>query len=335
MKLNGTRIVLEQIPSGIPEENDFSLQKFEIMEPRDGEFLAETIYLALDPYVRVTMVGRHFFSTPKEGEVPRGSTISRVIKSKNEHFHEGDLVVMESGMQSHAVSNGTDVHHVRTGTAPITTALGILGMPGFTAYSALLGPAKLKEDDLVLVSAASGAVGSMVGQIASIKKARVIGIAGGKEKCEWAMNNASLDACIDRKKDDIDKKLSELTSDGFDIFFDNTGGDIQSIVLSKYLALNSRIILSGMISQYNSDQPPSGPNLGNICKQRATIFGFVVYDFEHMRESFIKDAVDWYENGLLNYTEDLVFGIENTPAHFIKLMKGENFGKTIVQFIEL
>ena len=334
MKLKGTRIVLNAIPNGIPKIDDFSLQEFEVSEPDDGQFLAETIYLALDPYVRVTMVGRHFFSTPKEGEVPRGSTISRVIKSRNEHFNEGDLIVMESGMQSHSISDGKGVHFVKTGSAPVTTALGILGMPGFTAYSALLGPAKLKEDDLVLVSAASGAVGSMVGQIGSIYKARVIGIAGGEEKCEWAMNNASLDACIDRKNDNIEQRLSELSQSGIDIFFDNTGGDIQNIVLSKFLALNSRVILSGMISQYNSDKPPSGPNLGNICKQRATIFGFVVYDFEHMRESFIKDAVDWYENGLLNYTEDLVFGIENTPAHFIKLMKGENFGKTIVQFID-
>ena len=328
-------ITLKSIPEGIPSEKDFEIVESVIPSPKEGEFLAETIYLALDPYIRVTMVGRHFFSTPGIGDVPRGSTISRVVSSNNKTFKEGDLVVMESGMQSHAISDGTDVHHVNTGSAPITTALGILGMPGFTAYSALLGPAKLKEDDLVLVSAASGAVGSMVGQIASIKKAKVIGIAGGKEKCEWAINNASLDACIDRKEDDIDQKLSELTTDGIDIFFDNTGGDIQNIVMSKYLALNSRIILSGMISQYNSDQPPSGPNLGNICKQRATIFGFVVFDFEHMRKSFVEDAVTWYEKGLLNYSEDLVFGIEKTPGHFIKLMKGENFGKTIVQFIDL
>ena len=286
MKLKGTKIVLNSIPAGIPKKDDFRLKEFEVNEPVDGQFLAETIYLALDPYVRVTMVGRHFFSTPKEGEVPRGSTISRVIKSRNSSFNEGDLVVMESGMQSHSISDGKEVHFVKTGTAPVTTALGILGMPGFTAYSALLGPAKLKKDDLVLVSAASGAVGSMVGQIASIYNARVIGIAGGEEKCEWAMNNASLDACIDRKKDDIDQKLTELSQNGVDIFFDNTGGDIQNVVLSKHLAVNSRVILSGMISQYNSDKPPSGPNLGNICKQRATIYGFVVYDFEHMRESF-------------------------------------------------
>jgi len=327
-------ITLKSIPEGIPSEKDFEIVESVIPSPKEGEFLAETIYLALDPYIRVTMVGRHFFSTPGIGDVPRGSTISRVVSSNNKTFKEGDLVVMESGMQSHAISDGTDVHPVTTGSAPITTALGILGMPGFTAYSALLGPAQLAEGDLVLVSAASGAVGSMVGQIAAIKNAKVIGIAGGIKKCEWAMNNASLYACIDRKKDDIDQKLSELTTDGVDIFFDNTGGDIQNIVMSKYLALNSRIILSGMISQYNSDQPPSGPNLGNICKQRATIFGFVVFDFEHMRKSFVEDAVTWYEKGLLNYSEDLVFGIEKTPGHFIKLMKGENFGKTIVQFID-
>ena len=233
MKLKGTKIVLNSIPAGIPKKDDFRLKEFEVNEPVDGQFLAETIYLALDPYVRVTMVGRHFFSTPKEGEVPRGSTISRVIKSRNSNFNEGDLVVMESGMQSHSISDGREVHFVKTGSAPVTTALGILGMPGFTAYSALLGPAKLKEDDLVLVSAASGAVGSMVGQIASIYNARVIGIAGGEEKCEWAKTNASLDACIDRKKDDIDQKLTELSQNGVDIFFDNTGGDIQNVVLSN------------------------------------------------------------------------------------------------------
>ena len=328
-------ITLKNIPEGIPSEKDFEIVESVIPSPKKGQFLAETIYLALDPYIRVTMVGRHFFSTPGIGDVPRGSTISRVISSNNKKFKEGDLVVMESGMQSHAISDGADVHHVNTGSAPITTALGILGMPGFTAYSALLGPAQLKEDDVVLVSAASGAVGSMVGQIASIKNAKVIGIAGGKDKCRWTITNASMESCIDRKRDNIDQKLSELCPHGVDIFFDNTGGEIQNIVFSKHLAINSKIILSGMISQYNSNKPPSGPNLGNICKQRATIYGFVVYDFEHMRESFVKDAVDWYEKGLLNYTEDLVFGIENTPAHFIKLMKGENFGKTIVQFIDL
>ena len=333
--MKGERIIINSIPSGIPEKSDFKIIDFVVEEPKDGEFLAETIYLALDPYIRVTMVGRHFFTTPGQGDMPRGSTISRIIKSRNSDFNVGDLVVMESGMQSHAVSNGEDVHIVRTGSAPITTALGILGMPGFTAYSALLGPAKLRADDLVLVSAASGAVGSMVGQIASIHKAKVIGIAGGKKKCEWAMNNASLDACIDRKNDDIDKKLRELSQDGVDVFFDNTGGEIQDIVLSKHLAINSRIILSGMISQYNLNKPPPGPNLGNICKQRATIYGFVVYDFEHMRDSFLEDAIGWYEDGLLNYSEDLVFGIDNTPNHFIKLMKGENFGKTIVQFVDL
>ena len=335
MSTKTTLITLKNIPEGIPSETDFNLIESSIRRPKSGEFLAETIYLALDPYVRVTMVGRHFFSTPGIGDVPRGSTISRVLESKNQLFKEGDLIVMESGMQSHAISDGTDVLHVNTGTAPITTALGILGMPGFTAYSALLGPAQLKDGDLVLVSAASGAVGSMVGQIAAINHARVIGIAGGEKKCQWTINHASMDHCIDRKSDDIDQKLTQLCPEGIDIFFDNTGGEIQNTVLSKHLSVNSRVILSGMISQYNSKKPPSGPNLGNICKQRATIYGFVVYDFEHMRDAFIKDAIQWYEDGLLSYSEDLVFGIENTPKHFIKLMKGENFGKTIVQFTNL
>ena len=192
MSIQATLVTLKNIPKGIPKIDDFEIIESEIREPKEGEFLAETVYLALDPYVRVTMVGRHFFNTPEIGDVPRGSTISRIISSKHNSYKEGDLVVMESGMQSHAISDGADVHHVNTGSAPITTALGILGMPGFTAYSALLGPAQLQEDDVVLVSAASGAVGSMVGQIASIKNAKAIGIAGGKEKCRWAIKNASM-----------------------------------------------------------------------------------------------------------------------------------------------
>ena len=181
MSTQTTLVTLKSIPEGIPNVDDFEIIESIIRSPEQGEFLAETIYLALDPYIRVTMVGRHFFSTPGIGDVPRGSTISRVISSKHDSFKEGDLVVMESGMQSHAISDGHDVHHVDTGSAPITTALGILGMPGFTAYSALLGPAQLKEDDVVLVSAASGAVGSMVGQIASIKNANVFTVKA------WAM----------------------------------------------------------------------------------------------------------------------------------------------------
>ena len=329
------QIRLRAIPSGIPKLEDFSFVDAKIPEIKEGEFLGKTIYLALDPYVRVTMTGRHFFNQEIVGDIPRGSTISKVVQSKNSDYKENDLVVMESGMQSYAVSDGTGVVRAITGNAPITTALGILGMPGLTAYSALMGPACLNSKDRIIVSAASGAVGSMVGQIASIKGAVAIGIAGSDEKCEWAISDAKMKSCLNRKKENLDKLIGEALPNGADIFFDNTGGDIQKLILSKHIAINSRIILSGLVSQYNSDTPPLGPNLGNICKQRATIFGFVVFDFEHMREAFLSDALQWYDQGLLNYKEDIVEGIESTPKHFIHLMKGNNFGKTIVQFDEL
>ena len=325
------QVKINQLPSGIPKKEDFFIEENPILVPKDGQFLAKSLILSLDPYVRAVMSGRHFYNAPKSGDVMRSRGLARVIDSSHSKYNKNDLLVMETGMQEYCISDGEDSYLVDTGSAPLSTALGILGMPGLTSYAALLGPAAIKKNDLVLVSAASGAVGSMVSQIANIKGAKTIGIAGSDEKCDWCLKNAKFDFCINRKKDNLDEVLSEIAPNGVDIFFDNTGGEIQHKVLTKHIANYSRIIISGLMTQYNVASAPPGPNLGNIVKMKATIYGFVVYDFEHMRKSFINDVKAWYADGLINFKEDITNGIETAPDQFIKLMNGNNFGKTLVQ----
>ncbi len=328
------QVLVKKLPDGIPVEDDFEMGEASIPEPADGTFRARTLILSLDPYVRAVMSGRHFYGAPKPGDVMRGRAVARVEASRHPQYRDGDIVVMESGLQDYAISNGDGVRRADTGTAPLSAALGVLGMPGLTAYAALLGPAQIKEHETVLVSAASGAVGSMVGQIAKIKGCTAIGIAGSDEKCRWTESEAGFDACLNRKTDDLHARLSELAKDGADIFFDNTGGDIQNLVMTKHLALNSRVILSGLITQYNLPESPAGPNLGNLCKMRATVFGFVVYDFEHMRERFLTDAKRWFAEGKIRFKEDMTEGLETAPAQFSKLLHGNNFGKTLVKVAE-
>ncbi|MBP01782.1 MAG: NADP-dependent oxidoreductase [Rhodospirillaceae bacterium] len=328
--IENRQIRLKRVPSGVPELKDFELSRCHMEEPLEGYFLAKTLILSLDPYIRAVMSGRHFYGVPAVGDIVRARSVARVEVSRNKSYREGDLVLLETGLQDYIISDGHGVHAVDTGSAPISAALGVMGMPGLTAYAALFGPAQMQAGETILVSAASGAVGCMVGQIAKLNGCLAYGIAGSKQKCDWVVNEAGFDGCFDRKLDNIDMRLAENLSDGANIFFDNTGGDLQEIVLTRHLADNSRIILSGLISQYNSVSPPPGPNLGNLVKVRATVFGFVVYDFEHMREKFLTDVKGWYDSGDIAFNEDVTVGLETAPSQFIKLMRGENFGKTLV-----
>jgi len=326
-----TQVQVKRLPEGIPVEEDFILVVAPIPEPKQGEFLAETLFLSLDPYVRAVMSGRHFFNAPCSGDLMRGRSVSRVLQSNHSQYDEGDLVCMESGMQKYAVSDGTDVRCADTGVAPMSASLGVLGMPGLTAYAALNGPGQLKEGETVLVSAAAGPVGCMVGQIAKAESCKVIGIAGSEDKCEWVESEAGFDACINRKTENLDTQLSNICPDGVDLFFDNTGGDIQALVMTKYLASRSRVILSGLITQYNLSVAPPGPNLGNLCKMRSTVIGFVVYDYPHLWEPFLREAKNWFADGKFVFKEDITEGIHTAPAQFCKLMRGDNFGKTLVK----
>ena len=263
------------------------------------------------------------------GDTIVGRTVSEVVKSNHTDFNEGDIVVCSNGWQEFGVSDGEGVRKLDPSLAPLSTALGILGMPGLTAYAGLTVYGEPKEGDHVVVSAASGPVGCMVGQIAQIYGAKAIGIAGSEEKCSVVKNKFGFIDCINYKTESIEERLKDLCPEGVDIYFDNVGGETLNI-MTKNLAMHARIVLCGFMTQYNLDSPPPGPNLGPIVGSRATIRGVVVYDHYDKQDDFISIASDWLKAGKIDYIEDEVFGLDNAPAQFCKLMRGENFGKTIV-----
>ena len=259
-----------------------------------------------------------------------GETISRVTVSADPTFKKGDLIISHSGWQSHPVINANDASKIIDHGIPISTYLGILGMPGLTAYAGLLRLAEPKENDVVLVSAASGAVGSMVGQIAKIKNCHVVGIAGSEEKCSWVTDTTSMDECINYKKENITEKIKKYCPQGIDIYFDNVGAEILQAAMEQ-LALYSRVILCGLMAQYNSDSMPAGPNPAWTIKARAIVKGMVVYDHEDMREDFVEDVSKWIKEERIHYLEDVTEGLANAPTAFSKLMRGLNTGKTIIK----
>lgn len=326
------RVVLVRDLSGQPQPDDFRYERCDKPTLRAGELMVATEWLSLDPYVRALLSGRHFLRQPQVGDVLPARSVARVIDSRHAVFNTGDRLVLETGLQRFAVSNADDAWPLHPGHTPASTALGILGMPGMTAYFGLLDVAGIKAGETVLVSAASGPVGSMVGQIARIKGARAIGIAGTAAKCEWTVRHARFDACINYKAESVDERLRELAPQGVDIYFDNTGGDIlDTVVMGRHLAMHGRVILCGLISQYNLEDAPRGPNLGPLMACRGKILPMIVYDYEDRREEFLRAVIPWFESGQLAYCEDVVVGLENAAAQFCKLMRGENFGKTLVR----
>ena len=326
------RVVLVRDLSGTPQPDDFRYERCAKPTLAAGQVLVETQWLSLDPYVRALLSGRHFLRQPQPGDVLPAKSVARVVDSRHAVFSTGDHIVLETGLQRFAVSNGDDAWPLHAGHVPASTALGILGMPGMTAYFGMIDVAQLKAGDTVLVSAASGPVGSMVGQIARLKGARAIGIAGGPKKCDCTVRHARFDACIDYKIEAVDERLRELAPRGVDIYFDNTGGDIlNTVVMGRHLAMHGRVVLCGLITQYNLKDAPRGPNLGPLMACRGKILPMVVYDYEDRREEFLRTAIPWFESGQLAYCEDIVTGLEHAAAQFCKLMRGENFGKTLVR----
>ena len=324
------QVRVRNLPTGIPAVDDLEVVSGTVPRPGDGELLAKTIYLVVDPYVRSRLSGRHFDRQPQPGDLMLGRTVSQVIESHVDGVKPGAFVCIESGMQQYAVVDGSDVIPVDPTIAPLTTALGILGMPGLTAWSGLCVLDPIKPGETLLVSAASGAVGSMAGQIAKLKGARAIGLAGSDEKCAWA-REAGFDACLNYKNTDWSAELTALYPDGVDVYFDNAGGDVLNTIVRHHLAMYARILICGLIAQYNLKDAPPGPNLGPIVSKRAQIKGLVVYDFEDRRADFLNEALPWFDAGQLQYKEELHDGIESAPAVFSRLMSGQNFGKTIIQ----
>ena len=327
---NNQQILLKRRCDGVPSADDFELVEIPTPDLGADMLLCETIYLSLDPYLRGKISGRHLSGAIQPGELMAGEAISRVIESSHSDYAPGDLVAAHSGWQSLSIVAGNDARRIVADVKPASLFLGILGMPGLTAYAGLLRLGEPRSGDVVVVSAASGAVGSMVGQIAKIKGCTVVGIAGSAEKCAWVTDVADMDHCINYKTENVREKLKTYCPNGIDLYFDNVGGDMLQATMEQ-LAIGARVVLCGLMSQYNTDTMPPGPNPAWIIRARATMRGMVVYDHEDLRDKFVADAAKWLEEGRIRYIEDLTVGLANAPEAFSRLMRGQNHGKAIVQ----
>jgi NADPH-dependent curcumin reductase len=326
------QIRLAARPVGMSKESDWKYTEEPVQEPGDGQLLIKILYVSLDPAMRGWVNEAKSYVPPVGiGEVMRAGAAGRVVASKNEKFAVGDYVVGAFGLQEYALTNGSGVMKVDTRIAPLPVYLGTLGMPGMTAYFGLLEIGQPKEGETLVVSAAAGAVGSVVGQIGKIKGCRVVGIAGGPEKCQYVVNELGFDAAIDYKKEDVYGALRKQCPSGIDIYFDNVGGEILDAVLAQ-LNRGARIPLCGAISQYNNPEKVQGPkNYLSLLINRATLRGFIVFDFaEHYPEAGSQMAA-WLLGGKLKSREDIVDGLQTFPDTFLKLFRGENFGKLLIK----
>lgn len=337
--LNNRRILLASRPTGEPSEADFTLSAAEVGDPQPGQMLLRTLWLSLDPYMRGRMRTDKSYAPPVGiGEVMVGGAVSEVIASKLENFAQGDIVEGRTGWQEYALSDGAGMQKVNPELAPISTALGVLGMPGRTAYFGLLSVGQPKPGETVVVSAAAGAVGAIVGQLAKLKGCRVVGIAGAREKCDYVVNELGFDACISHHEPDFAHHLEKACPKGIDVYFENVGGKVFEAVL-PLLNDFARIPLCGLIAHYNETQLPEGPNqvprlMRAMLTRRLTVRGFISSDFAQQQELFINDMSRWVREGHIKYREDIVEGLENAPRAFQKLFRGENFGKLLIKVAE-
>jgi NADPH-dependent curcumin reductase CurA len=336
MSKTARRIVLASRPAAQPAPENFRLEEVAIPTPRDGEILLRTLWLSLDPYMRGRMSDAPSYAAPVAvGGVMEGGTVGEIIASNNPDYKIGDIVLSPSGWQTHAISNGKGLRKLDRKAAPLSYALGILGMPGMTAYFGLAEIGKPKAGETLVVAAASGAVGSVVGQIAKIRGARAVGIAGGEKKCSHVVKELGFDACIDHHAPDFAAQLKAACPKGIDVYFENVGGKIfESIVplLNNY----ARVPVCGVIAQYNSTEGVSQTNwvptlMRNVLSKRLTLRGFIVSDFFPRHNEFTGEVVDWVKSGRLKYREDIIDGLENAPRGLIGLLRGENFGKRLVR----
>jgi NADPH-dependent curcumin reductase len=331
------RVILTARPRGVPTTGDFRIDEGEVPEPGEGQVLLRTLYLSLDPYMRQLMdeIGPVYASSVRLGESMVGGTVNRVAESRHPRFRPGDLVLGNAGWQDYALSDGRDL--VALGEMPRPSlALGGLGMPAFTAYVGLLDIGRPAPDETVVVAAATGAVGAIVGQIAKLKGARVIGIAGGADKCRHAVEELGFDACLDRHEPDLAGRLAAACPGGIDVYFENVGGAVFDAVL-PLLNIGARVPVCGHIADYNNEILPSGPNrvpllMASVLQKRIRMQGFVILDHYTTRfDDFRRDMDEWIATGHVKVREHIVHGLENAPTAFIGLLEGRNFGKLIVR----
>ncbi len=331
------RWILAERPTGEPDENTLRLDTVPVPEPKEGELLLRTEYLSLDPYMRGRMSDAPSYAAPVEvGDAMVGGTVARVVTSKRDGFAEGDRVVSFSGWQDYAISDGTGLIKLDTGMEHPSWALGVLGMPGFTAWAGLTRIGQPKAGETLVVAGATGPVGATVGQIGKILGLRVVGIAGGAEKCAHAVETLGFDACVDHKADSFAEDLKRETPDGIDIYFENVGGNVLDAVIPQ-LNTNARVPVCGLISQYNATSLPEGPDrmnwlMGLILRKRITMRGFIIFDdFGHLYQDFAKEVGPWVAEGKIKYREEMIDGLEQAPEAFVGLLRGEAFGKRVIR----
>ena len=327
------RVVLVRRPPGEPAESDFRIEEVAVPEPRHGEVLVKVKWLSLDPYQRGRMRDAASYAAPVAlNEVMTGGTVGEVVKSQYADFKVGDIVEDRLGWQEYAIGGGPSLRKVDPSIAPISTANGVLGMPGMTAYFGLLHVGQPKPGETVVVSAASGAVGQVAGQIAKLMGCRAVGIAGGAKKCAFVKDELGFDACIDYKAEkDLDAALRAACPNGIGVYFDNVGGAVSDAVL-RNLNFFARVALCGSISQYNATSAEMGPRLmGTFVGKRVTARGFIVTDFVQHYGPALRQMGEWVRNGKVKYREDVVEGIDKAPRAFIGMLRGENFGKMLVK----
>lgn len=330
------QIILASRPHGEPTPDNFKLVETNVVEPREGQMLLRTIYLSLDPYMRGRMDAGPSYAKPVEvGEVMEGSAVCEIVESNLSGFAPGDIVFASTGWQEFSLSRGEGVRKVDPSFGPISYSLGVLGMPGFTAYTGLLNIGKPQAGETLVVAAASGAVGSVVGQIAKIKGCRVVGIAGGERKCRFVTDELGFDTCVDHHQPDLPECLKGACPSGIDIYYENVGGAVFDAVL-PLLNNFARVPVCGLIAHYNATELPTGQDRGpllmrQILVKRLTFRGFIVWDFASQFPEFSADMSGWLRDGRVKYREDITDGLENAPRELIGLLKGENFGKKIIR----
>ncbi len=332
------RVVLAQRPNGLPDENTLKVEATVLPQAGPGEMLLRTSYLSLDPYMRGRMNDTKSYAEPvKLGEVMTGQVVAQVVDTNCDGFEAGDYVLAGSGWQDYAVSDGVGIRNLGKSPENPSWFLGILGMPGYTAYAGLLKIGEPKPGETVVVAAASGPVGATVGQIAKLKGCRVVGIAGGPEKCAHVVENLGFDACIDHKADNFSDQLKAACPDGVDVYFENVGGRVLYAVLPLLNAF-ARMPVCGVVSWYNLTGLPDGPDfgpaiMGTILRMKVKVEGFIIFDSfpASLFKDFVRDMSGWLESGQVQYKEQVIDGLEHAPAALNDLLVGNCFGKMVVK----
>lgn len=331
------RIVLASRPQGVPTAENFRLEQVPLPAVADGQLLLKNLYLSLDPYMRGRMNAGPSYAPPVEiGAVMDGGTISQVLQSRHPNHKEGEIVLSHTGWQTHAVVDGAIIRRkLDPAVAPISTALGVYGMPGFTAYAGLAEIGKPQPGETLVVAAASGPVGATVGQIAKLKGARVVGIVGGEAKRAYIQNELGFDVALDHRAPDLAAQLHAATPKGIDVYFENVGGAVLDAVL-PLLNDFARVPVCGLVAHYNSQTLPPGPDrlpwlMDAILRRHLTVRGFIQRDFVSLYPQFLREMGTWLSEGKIKYREDILSGLESAPAGLISLLQGGNFGKLLVK----